>query len=99
MVKGFREFLNERQEIKKVSLNFKEVKSSISDYKFFVARMGFNIEFIARKDYCYTKMKENDRSEKCDKVIREKEVKGFAQAKKQCEKWAVELYNEGLVIY
>ena len=32
---GFREFLNERQEIKKVSLNFKEVKSSISDYKFF----------------------------------------------------------------
>ena len=96
---GFREFLNERQEIKKVSLNFKEVKSSISDYKFFVARMGFNIEFIARKDYCYAKMKENDRSEKFDKVIREKEVKGSAQAKKQCEKWAVELYNEGLVIY
>ena len=98
-MQGFREFLNERQEIKKVSLNFKEVKSSISDYKFFVARMGFNIEFIARKDYCYAKMKENDRSEKFDKVIREKEVKRFAQAKKQCEKWAVELYNEGLVIY
>ena len=98
-MQGFREFLNERQEIKKVSLNFKEVKSSISDYKFFVARMGFNIEFIARKDYCYAKMKENDRSEKFDKVIREKEVKGFAQAKKQWEKWAVELYNEGLVIY
>ena len=96
---GFREFLNERQEIKQVNLNFKEVKSSISDYKFFVATMGFNIEFIARKDYCYAKMKENDRSEKFDKVIREKEVKGFAQAKKQCEKWAVELYNEGLVIY
>ena len=96
---GFREFLNERQEIKQVNLNFKEVKSSISDYKFFVARMGFNIEFIARKDYCYAKMKENDRSEKFDKIIREKEVKGFAQAKNQCEKWAVELYNEGLVIY
>ena len=87
------------QKINKVSLNFKEVKSSISDYKFFVARMGFNIEFIATKDYCYAKMKENDRSEKFDKIIREKEVKGFAQAKKQCEKWAVELYNEGLVIY
>ena len=87
------------QKINKVSLNFNEVKSSISDYKFFVARMGFNIEFIARKDYCYAKMKENDRSEKFDKIIREKEVKGFAQAKKQCEKWAVELYNEGLVIY
>ena len=37
--------------------------------------------------------------EKFDKIVREKEVKGFAQAKKQCEKWAVELYNEGLVIY
>ena len=98
-MKGFREFLNERQEVKKVSLNFKEVKSSISDYKFLVARMGFNIEFIARKDYCYAKMKENDRSEKFDKIVREKEVKGFAQAKKQCEKWAVELYNEGLVQY
>ena len=98
-MKGFREFLNERQKINKVSLNFKEVKSSMSDYKFFVARMGFNIEFIARKDYCYAKMKENDRAEKFDKIIREKEVKGFAQAKKQCEKWAVELYNEGLVIY
>ena len=59
------------QKINKVSLNFKEVKSSISDYKFFVARMGFNIEFIARKDYCYAKMKENDRSEKFDKIIRE----------------------------
>ena len=44
-------------------------------------------------------MKENDRSEKFDKIVREKEVKGFAQAKKQCEKWAVELYNEGIVIY
>ena len=98
-MQGFREFLNERQEIKKVSLNFKEVKSSISDYKFFFFFFGFNIEFIARQDYCYAKMKENDRSEKFDKVIREKEVKGFAQAKKQCEKWAVELYNEGLVIY
>ena len=98
-MQGFREFLNERQEIKQVNLNFKEVKSSISDYKFFVARMGFNVEFIARKDYCYAKMKENDRSEKFDKIVREKEVKGFAQAKKQCEKWAVELYNEGLVIY
>ena len=87
------------QKINKVSLNFKEVKSSMSDYKFFVARMGFNIQFIARKDYCYAKMKENDRAEKFDKIIREKEVKGFAQAKKQCEKWAVELYNEGLVIY
>lgn len=96
---SFREFLNERQEIKQVNLNFKEVKSSISDYKFFVARMGFNVEFIARKDYCYAKMKENDRSEKFDKIVREKEVKGFAQAKKQCEKWAVELYNEGLVQY
>ena len=42
-MKGFREFLNERQEIKQVNLNFKEVKSSVSDYKFFVARMGFNI--------------------------------------------------------
>ena len=52
------------QKINKVSLNFKEVKSSISDYKFFVARMGFNIEFIARKDYCYAKMKENDRKER-----------------------------------
>ena len=62
------------QKINKVSLNFKEVKSSISDYKFFVARMGFNIEFIARKDYCYAKMKENDRAEKFDKIIREKGV-------------------------
>ena len=47
-MQGFREFLSERQEIKKVNLNFKEVK-------------------------------------------------GFTQAKRQCEKWAVELYNEGLV--
>lgn len=96
-MQGFREFLNERQEIKQVNLNFKEVKSSVSDYKFFIAKLGFNIEFIARKDYCYARMKENDRSEKYDKVVREKEVKGFAQAKRQCEKWAVELYNEGLV--
>ena len=49
-MQGFREFLNERQEIKKVNLNFKEVKSSMSDYKFFIAKLGFNIEFIARKD-------------------------------------------------
>ena len=42
-------------------------------------------------------MKENDRSEKYDKVVREKEVKGFAQTKRQYEKWTVELYNEGLV--
>ena len=39
------------------------------------------------------------RTEELYKVVREKEVKGFAQAKRQCEKWAVELYNEGLVIY
>ena len=82
--------MSERQEIKKVNLNFKEVKSSMSDYKFYIAKLGFNIEFIARKDYCYARMK-------YDKVVREKEVKGFAQAKRQCEKWAVELYNEGLV--
>ena len=63
------------QKINKVNLNFKEVKSSMSDYKFFVARLGFNIEFIARKDYCYAKMKENDRAEKFDKIVREKEVK------------------------
>ena len=31
-MQGFREFLSERQEIKKVNLNFKEVKSSMSDY-------------------------------------------------------------------
>ena len=33
IMQGFREFLNERQEIKKVNLNFKEVKSSMSNYK------------------------------------------------------------------
>ena len=30
-MQAFREFLSERQEIKKVNLNFKEVKSSMSD--------------------------------------------------------------------
>ena len=40
-MQGFREFLNERQEIKKVNLIFKEVKSSMSDYKFYIAKFRF----------------------------------------------------------